>query len=64
MKRNTEDKIRINKTVFIVKRSFSGEASLENIMTEWAVRKTLEAAENELVSTKSEQLGKQLQTAV
>lgn len=64
MKRKTEDTVKINKTVFIVKRSFSGEASLENIMTEWAVEKTLEAAENKFGSENSEQTEKQLQSVI
>ena len=38
---NEHEEIRIGGTLFKVKREFSGEDSLEHIMTEWAVRKTL-----------------------
>lgn len=43
MNRTSEtEEIRIDNTVFRIKRTFTGEVPLEKIMTEWAVNKTIE----------------------
>lgn len=48
------EEIRIGGTLFKVRREFSGEDTLEHIMTEWAVRKTLASMQENTVPEKKE----------
>ena len=47
---NTTDEVRIDNTIFRVKRTFSGEESFAEILSGWAVNKTLQL-ENSMTMT-------------
>lgn len=47
---NTTDEVRIDNTIFRVKRTFSGEESIAEILSGWAVNKTLQL-ENSMTMT-------------
>ena len=45
--RKKQDEIKISGTTYKVTRTFSGECSLEDIITDWAMEKTLDAIDEE-----------------